>query len=514
MERYGQNYTFSPYVQLPVCDKGVISEISGDFTLPDYQPEIKKLLRITANVLPASRYVGDRNAEFSGNVDYYVVYAGADNQIYCAPLTTEYKVDIPLDNADASKLMNTTGYAVICSDNVSGRVTSPRKLSIKCRLRTRARVFGDASLDDSFGGGDGSLEVLYGVDRTARTIISMGEMLRMSDEIVISGSGDDLRVVCADGKALLDEVSCSDGNVNCRGNLYLKLLMSREDGTAPYTITRKIPFSQAIATEGVSHGDEASARASVCEMGISVEDGRIAVDLGMLIECHVARLDTVKYVKDVYSTTHRVTSDYKMIDFPSRERAVNGNFTLSDSMTLEEAGIIPSSNVVDVVGSVYPEAYSFEGDRCIVNGRARYDLLLEDDGEYSSAVIELPFRYETAAPDSLAAADADALFSCEVISTRARLDGERIGIDSEISMSGSSFEGAQTRILDGVGFGEEIVRNKGEYTVCYPEKDESLWSVAKRYGVPIKSLISTNKLSNTAQLDCRESLAGAKYLMI
>ena len=70
MERYGQNYTFSPYVQLPVCDKGVISEISGDFTLPDYQPEIKKLLRITANVLPASRYVGDRNAEFSGNVDY------------------------------------------------------------------------------------------------------------------------------------------------------------------------------------------------------------------------------------------------------------------------------------------------------------------------------------------------------------------------------------------------------------------------------------------------------------
>ena len=152
MERYGQNYTFSPYVQLPVCDKGVISEISGDFTLPDYQPEIKKLLRITANVLPASRYVGDRNAEFSGNVDYYVVYAGADNQIYCAPLTTEYKVDIPLDNADASELMNTTGYAVICSDNVSGRVTSPRKLSIKCRLRTRARVFGDASLDDSFGG--------------------------------------------------------------------------------------------------------------------------------------------------------------------------------------------------------------------------------------------------------------------------------------------------------------------------------------------------------------------------
>jgi hypothetical protein len=514
MERYGQNATFSPYVQLPVCDKSVISEISGDFTLPDYQPEIKKLLRVTANVLPASRYVGDRSAEFSGNVDYYVVYAGADNQIYCTPLTTEYKIDIPLDNADVSELVNTTGYAVICPDNVSGRVTSPRKLSIKCRLRTRARIFGDASLEDRFENSDGSLEVLYGVDKTARTLISMGEMLRISDEIVISGSGDDLRVVCADAKALVDEVTCSDGDVNCRGNLYLKLLMSREDDTAPYTITRKIPFSQVVATDGVSRGDEASARATVCEMGISVEEGRIAVDIGMLIECHTSRIESVKYVKDVYSTMYRVASEYKTLDFPSRERETNGNFTLSDSMTLEEAGILPSASIVDVAGSVYPEAYSFDGDRCIVSGRVRYDLLIENGGEYSSAVIELPFRYETVAPDGIATAGADALFSGEVISTRARLDGERIGIDSEISMNGCSFENAHTMILDSVSFGEEIGRSRGEYTICYPERDESLWSVAKRYGTPIKNVISANKLSDTANLDGKESLSGVKYLMI
>lgn len=514
MERYGQNDTFSPFVQLSICDKSVISEISGDFTLPDYQPEIKKLLRVTANVLPASRYVGDRNAEFSGNVDYYVIYAGADNQIYCAPLTTEYKVDIPLDNADAAELVNTTGYAVIYPDNVSGRVTSPRKLSIKCRLRTRARIFGDASLEDRFGEGDSSLEVLYGVDKSARTLISMGEMLRISDEIIISGTGDDLRVICADGKSLIDEVNCSDGSVNCRGNLYLKLLMSREDGSMPYVITRKIPFSQAIMTDGISHGDEASARATVCEMGISVEEGRIAVDLGMLIECHAAKSDAVKYVKDVYSTTHRVSSEYKMLDFPSRERAVNGNFTLSDSMTLEKAGIMPSASVVDVVGSVYPEAYSFDGDRCIINGRAKYDLLIDNEGEYSSAVVELPFRYETSAPDNYTAVDADALFSGEVISTRARIDSERIGIDSEISMSGCCFENAQTRILDGVSFGEEIGRGVGEYTVCYPEKDESLWSVAKRYGAPISAVVSTNKLASDHMLDSKDSLAGVKYLMI
>ena len=512
MERYGKNDSLSFFVQLPVCDKSVISEISGDFTLPDYQPEIKKLLRVTANVLPASRYVGDRSAEFTGNVDYYVIYAGADNQIYCVPLTAEYKVDVPLDNPDANELVNASGYAVIYPDNVSGRVTSPRKLSIKCRLRARARVFGDASLEDQFGNGDSAFEVLYGVDKTARTLISMGEMLRISDEIV--SSGDDLRVIYADGKALLDEVNCGDGTVNCRGNLYLKLLMSREDGTVPYTITRKIPFSQSVSTEGVSHGDEASAKATVCEMGISLEEGRISVDVGMLIECHATKLDAVKYVKDLYSTTHRVSSEYKTLDFPSREKSSNGNFTLSDSMTLEEAGIVPSASIIDVAGSVYPESYSFGGDRCIINGRVRYDILLENEGEYSSAIVELPFKYETDAPDNFAAVPSDALFSGEVISTRARVDGERIGIDSEISMNGCSFEHAKTRVLDEVTFGESIGRAVGEYTVCYPEKHESLWSVAKRYGAPINSIISANKLSNDTELDGEDSLLGVKYLMI
>ena len=513
MEKFSNNDSYSTLVQLPVSDKSVINEISGDFTLPDYQPEIKKLLKVTASVLPASRYIGDRGAEFSGGIDYYVIYAGADNQIYCAPLSAEYKIDVPLEGS-VSELQNTTGYAVITPDNVSGRVTSPRKLSIKCRLRTRARIFGDASLDDRFGGGDGSLEVLYGLDDSARSVVSTGEMLRLSDEIVASGSGDEIRVVSADGRALVDEVICTEGNVNCRGNLYLKLLMSREDGSAPYTLTRKIPFSQLVASAGVSHGDDASARASVCEMSITVEDGRIAIDIGMLIECHAATLDKVKYVKDVYSTERRVDSEYRILDFPRREIAENGNFTLSESMTLEEAGIANGASVIDITGSVYPESYSFDSDRCTVSGRARYDILLENGGEYSSAVIEFPFKYETRSPDQLAGVPADALFSGEAVSTRARIDGERIGIDSEISMSGCIFEIAKTKILDKVCFGDEIGRRVGEYTVCYPDKSESLWSVAKRYGAPIDTVVAANKLAREAALDSEDSLADIKYLMI
>ena len=93
MERYNTTLA-GGYMQIPVCDKTVSTDLSGDFTLPDYQPEIKKLLRVTASVLPPSKYIGNGEAEFTGNIDYYVLYMGSDNGIYCAPLTADYKIDV------------------------------------------------------------------------------------------------------------------------------------------------------------------------------------------------------------------------------------------------------------------------------------------------------------------------------------------------------------------------------------------------------------------------------------
>ena len=275
-----------------------------------------------------------------------------------------------------------------------------------------------------------------------------------------------------------------------------------------------IAFSQNINADGVCRGDAASAKASVCEMSVTVDEGRILLDVGMLVEAHASTLEKVKYVKDVYSTTHRVSCDYKSVEMPRYESFVNGNFTLSDSMTLDEAGISAECSVVDISGCVYPDTYSLNGGRCLVGGRVRFDLLLDRGGEYSSQSVELPLRYECAAPDHASDMGADALFEGEIISARARVDGERIGIDAEISMNGCAWEIEQTSLLDSVGFGDEIVRGVSEYTVCYPAKGESIWRVAKRYGAPIGAVVSTNKLPTDEGYDSARTLEKVKYVMI
>lgn len=516
MEQYTKN-AIGGYLQVPIADKTVTTELSGDFTLPDYQPEIKRLLRVTASILPPSKYVGGREAEFAGSVDYYVLYTGSDNELYCAPLTAEYRVEVPFDpteigegGTDRQYLSDMTGDAVIVPDMISGRVTAPRKISIKCRLRTRAQIFGEMPMEDGFGEETNDVEVLHGKANAVRMLCGVGEKLPLSDEMIAENGGE-LRVISAEGRALVSEVSPANGAVNCRGDLYLKLLMCREDGGMPYSAMRKIPFSQSVPCEGVDAGCSVCAWGTVCDMGITVEDGKIGIDVGVILETAAMRGESVAYVKDIYSTSRKTQNEYKALRYSCAGAAFGGNFTLSDSKSLEEAGIgSPDVRVVDVIGTVYPEEQSFEGGRCVVSGKAKFTLLMEREGEYSSADLEMPFRYDAGAGNGMSAA----ICRGEVISVRARMDGERIGIDAEIGISGRAWDCAKLCMADSFGFGEEIRRAKGEFVLCYPSGEDTLWSVAKRYGATLSGLTEANGLSSEVSPDDHDSLDGVDYLVI
>ena len=508
-----EKYNVTQSLRIPVADKHLSAEISGDFTLPDYQPEIKRLLRVSASVLPPSKYVSERGAEFAGNIDYYVLYTGSDNELYCAPLTSEYKINLPLDATEYDKdgsIGNFVGGISLFPDMISGRVTAPRKLNIKCRLKGRGQVLGDLELSGGRADGESEIQTLISTMDAVKREWSVSDPLVIHDEMICDNKDGDVRVIMADGKVLVSEIVPAEGRVNCRGDVYLKLLLCRESEGRPYSVMRKLAFSHAVEVTGANVGSSATARGTVSEMSITVEDGRIDIDVTALIECEACCCDRISFVKDVYSTERVTENSYSSYEVPIGGVASTGNFTLSDSKSLDEVGIAHGACVVDICGVAYPEEYDLESGRCALLGQARFSLLLEKDGEYSTAEIELPFTYKTGA-----SGDFDrAMFSCEIISSRARIDGERIGIDAEVGVSGVASAHEKESILSAVGFGNELEKHRGELIICYPGGDDSLWSVAKRYGADIDRLAESNGIEGDAPADSRESIEKVKYLVI
>ena len=138
MNRYEKDGLMPARLQAPVGDRVVVTELSEEFSLPDYQPEMKRLLRVKATVLPSDQYVGAGNAECAGHVDYSILYTGNDGALYCTDQRGTYQFSSPLELPSDFE----AGEGILCCaesvpEQTVGRVIAPRKLMIKCRLRSR-----------------------------------------------------------------------------------------------------------------------------------------------------------------------------------------------------------------------------------------------------------------------------------------------------------------------------------------------------------------------------------------
>ena len=138
--------------------------------------------------------------------------------------------------------------------------------------------------------------------------------------------------------------------------------------------------------------------------------------------------------------------------------------------------------------------------------------------------MDLPFRYEFDDPYFLQAADPDGMPALEVtpifdgrvsvIHCRARMDGERVGMDAELAVALRTQIPAPFAALTEADFGDEVTRRRGEYVICFPAPTDSLWTVAKRYHAPIAALTAANNIPAGADVSTPESLDGAGYLIV
>ncbi|MCQ2430209.1 MAG: DUF3794 domain-containing protein [Clostridia bacterium] len=521
-------------VQVPLCRRQVSAELNGDFSLPDYQPEIRRLLRINAAVRPPARYAGSGSVDLGGTVDYFVLYAGSDGGLYCAPLSAEYRMTVPFDGQ--GELSDPP--VVLCdpaAETVSGRVTAPRRLNIRCRVGADVTVMGEVPLGgaDDAGFVPGTIEKLTGGAEVGRVFRTAGEALELQDDVIVAPD-ENLRVVCAEGQVMVTEASSGTDTVSCRGEVTLKLTVvpmeavmapdeqpdAGREPARPRTILRKLPFSQTVELPGVTPACRACAHGVCDRLSVSAEDDRLHTNLDVVLEVLAQRNEPVTYVRDSYSTASESSCTYET-HTPSRAvDCLNGNFSLNESVPLSEAGIDPGVTVVDVTASARADSLTVDRDRCLLAGTCSARLLYEKGGEYGTAEVTVPFRYEADAPGLREAASRGGteplLFNAvvDVITCRTRMDGERIGLDAEIAVALRTAVPAPLTVQSGMTLGPDVKHTRGEYVICFPAPSDTLWSVAKRYHAPLTALSAANELTAGEAPDSRASLEGIKYLIV
>ncbi len=489
--------TASRSLSVSVCEKAVSADVTSEYLLPDYEDEIRRLLRVNVTVLPPASYVGSGNASFSGTLRFDMLYVSPEGKLCMIKTTEGYELSAPLDkDSDIDYSDEILAFCDIEPESVISRVLAPRKLSLRCRLRAKVRAYGKSTPIEKLSGNFSpeGIERLAGIADAAFFASALSEDFELSDELEPTRAGE-LSLIGCEGSVHILETQCEENAMLCRGEVLVKALVS-SDGSEPYTLHARMPFSERVEGDGFRGGMSCRATGALTELEGEVSDGKIQINTAFRLLAEAQENRPVPYTRDLYSDTHKVEASYRKLAYPHAAICKSGNFTQSLYEPLESFDLPSDAQILDLSARASATEALCDRGKWALIGESRMNLLISSGGEYKTVEIPIPFRYEFEGE----CGEVESLFSeLHMTGGRARVDGGRLALECEMGVSLRLCVAQTATVLDEAIFGERVPESE-EYVVCFPNGKESLWDIAKRYRAPLARLRALNKLDENDTL--------------
>ncbi len=465
---------------LPLCRRVINTDISEDIVLPDYIPQVRRVLSVRENLLPPSKFIGGNKLDVSGVVDYDMVYISNEGKLCTAPLSAEYSFSLPLENAadfDFGEGVSIVAQS-IC-ESASVRPTSPRKLQLRSRLRTDVAAYAKLAERELFSGVTAPEAIRQDREAAmcAELLSESADVITLSDEYILPDP--ECRVALAQGRVIVESCRGEGELIRIGGKLNVELLLMCDGESRCERVVRSLPFEAECELDGVDMGEGISpcARGHITELQLNEEEGRIAMEASIVVSVICGGNKSVGYIRDAYSKAQRSECSYVKMQLPHMISNKSYTFSQNERIEIGEDAIPLSAEIISICGGASVGEAAVENDKYVFRGETKYSIIYKSEGEYGAFDTVLPFRYETDTEE----APAYSHMSAELTESRARLEGEVLSIDSELCLQALIMGESDISCVESAAFGEATEGSAGGWRVCYLHPNNTLWDVAKRY---------------------------------
>ncbi len=486
------------------------TEIAEEFILPDYLPDIKRIIRVDAKPRIDGKFITAGKIDYEGDVVCHLLFCDDDNRLKTVTFTAAFSDGIELSEADNECIANL--LPAPCSLNC--RMLNPRRVSLRLRLDTECTVWCNRSFRPETVGNLSP----FGAESLTKELevmklICAGESgLNASADLEADGALPQIgEVISCNVDMSFYECKGSDGKVLCRGDMPITVFYStpgekNEDGTdgkESYTVLyRKLPIAQVVGADGVNENYECLARGSIDDIKVSVAENGfgerriLELDITYRIYLNCVCRDEVTVTEDMYALDRDVTAETEKNEFCYLARSYATSFGANAVIPRAELDLTDADNIFEVSSQpkVNDAVLSDDRRRLVVTGVSPTSAIISGSDGLYSVEYEIPFKLELDAsgiPEKF-------IYNSDAVcmSARGRLDGENIYTDLELQINLMILGVNETEVLKKAEFTEkQPSEDIPQMRFFYPSDDETLWDIGKRFGVSRRELEEANKLT-------------------
>ena len=487
------------------------NEISAEYNLPDYLPDINRLLKVSAKITESSHFLSGDVLEYDGKMKCTLLYATGDGNLKSADFEREFSGNMSVSG--------TSGDCDIRFDadieTVSCRLLNPRKLTAKIKLALEGAVYCHVVTTPNIVG------KLSAADERALqycTHTAVGVEMRQAQELATPIS-EDLEldaslpsideIIAVETEPYITEFRTSDSNIAYKGEIVTEILYrvvpeeneSTEKSVMKFaSFSSRIPISGEIPAENL--GEHPVIRASVQigsmeyrpQQNAFGENRTAELDFDYSVYLDIFCNAETEITTDMYSTEYESDCEEENLSYETALCAKSFNFSADGNAEREDTDF---DRIVMTTATAVIEKTEKQGNKLVFTGTANVSAVLTNgEGIYLSRNFQLPVKGETEAPRSAFACAIDAR-AC-VLSAAARLDGDRIQTNLEILVSYTATEQhTEPRVRQISVYKDRPARNEKapSLTLCYPSFGETLWDIAKKYSTTVSELMAANGIS-------------------
>lgn len=480
-----------------------------DFTLPDYCPDIEKILKCSLIPQIFSRNLNGGQLVIDGTSTVQVLYVDAvKKNIRCCEQTVPFSAAFNLkEPAENYVILSDTK-----SEYINCRALSPRKLVLHGAFSLYAKVISKSYEKIYNSTEENELETKCQKITCCELSGLCQEQFSVSEEISVANKPSVEAVLNKKVTANVTDARVIPGKIMLNGEINLKLLyLSDLETGEPQQLDYVLPFSQIIDCESVTEN-------TVTSLSVQVLSYDVRLKSDMLSENPVISLDAKlcasimgydksekEIITDAYSTKYFTELEYVN---PMLVESCNPmKETVMQKATLD-LGEMHISKIVDLFNESCTATPVITEEGVTVTGKANVCILALDSENYPVYIERMiDFEQLFALTDEFNGVSNP---KAVIKSLSFRLSDEAtVEVRCEISIS---FDLLNNKIQSCVSEvfspdDKEITPCEYALTLYYAQKGEKLWDIAKKYNTKLQLLTQENSIDT-------EVLENAEMLLI